>query len=405
MKKILQLTLGIVTSIGGFLEVGSITTAAQGGAEFGYRLAWSILLGTICLIFLVEMSGRLAAVAKQTIVDAIRERFGFSFFMVLLAFMTIVSYLVLSSELGGVSLALQIATGVSYRWWALPVAFVGWLLIWRGTFSIIENGTSLLGLVTIVFAVAAFKLHPDWHATAIALAPSLPPHDSARYWFLVVSILGASITPSLMFFYSSGAIEDKWDASFVGANRAVATIGMAFGGALSIAVLLVAALVFHSRGIRIDTFEQMALLLSTPLARTGFILFIVALAVACLGAALEIKLALAYMFAQGFGWAWGEDLAPRDDARFATVYTVVAILAPVPLILGVDPLKLTVMSMALTAATLPLAIVPFLFVMNDKRRLGEYTNGWVGNSVVVLIIVMASVLAFITIPLEIIGGG
>ena len=135
VKKIFQLALGIVTSIGGFLEVGSITTAAQGGAEFGYRLAWSIALGTICLIFLVEMSGRLAAVAKQTIVDAIRERFGFAFFVVLLAFMTLVSFLVLASELGGISLALQIATGISYRWWAVPVALLGWLLIWRGTFS------------------------------------------------------------------------------------------------------------------------------------------------------------------------------------------------------------------------------------------------------------------------------
>ena len=145
---------------------------------------------------------------------------------------------------------------------------------------------------------------------------------------------------------------------------------------------------FHARGIRIDTFEQMPLLLSTPLGRAGFILFICALGIACLGAALEIKLALAYMFAQGLGWAWGEDIAPRDDARFATVYTTVAILAPIPLVLGVDPLALTVMSMALTAATLPIAIVPFLFIMNDKRRLGDQTNGWIGNTVVVLIIAL-----------------
>ena len=59
MKKILQIALGIVTSVGGFLEIGSITTAAQAGASFGFQLGWTILLGTLCIGFLVEMSGPL----------------------------------------------------------------------------------------------------------------------------------------------------------------------------------------------------------------------------------------------------------------------------------------------------------------------------------------------------------
>jgi Mn2+/Fe2+ NRAMP family transporter len=76
MNKVRQITLGIITSVGGFLEIGSVTTAAQAGASFGYQLLWAVLLGTICLIFLVEMAGRLSAVSKHTIVDATRERFG-----------------------------------------------------------------------------------------------------------------------------------------------------------------------------------------------------------------------------------------------------------------------------------------------------------------------------------------
>ena len=48
--------------------------------------------------------------------------------------------------------------------------------------------------------------------------PSLPQHDSARYWFIAVSILGATISPYLFLFYSSGAVEDKWDESYLGAT-------------------------------------------------------------------------------------------------------------------------------------------------------------------------------------------
>src|SRR3954463_474633 len=102
MKKIVQIALGIVTSIGGFLEIGSITTAAQAGAGFGDQLVWSIVLGTACIAFLVEMSGRFAACSRHTIPDAMRERFGVNFFAVPLVVMLGVSLLVLAAELGGI---------------------------------------------------------------------------------------------------------------------------------------------------------------------------------------------------------------------------------------------------------------------------------------------------------------
>ena len=75
-KQIFEVALGIVTSVGGFLEVGSIATAAQAGAMFGFRLVWPIALGTLCLIFLIEMSGRLAAISHHPLPAAVRERFG-----------------------------------------------------------------------------------------------------------------------------------------------------------------------------------------------------------------------------------------------------------------------------------------------------------------------------------------
>jgi Mn2+/Fe2+ NRAMP family transporter len=404
MKKFIQIALGIVTSVGGFLEIGSVTTAAQAGAAFGYKLLWAVLLGTICLIFLVEMSGRFSAVSKHTIVDATRERFGFPFFAIVLLGMVLVAFMVLVAELGGIGLSLQILTGLGFPWWAVPVSFVVWLLMWKGTFDLIENGVSLLGLVTICFVVAAVKLHPDWHAAARGLVPSLEGDQKAKYGFIAVSILGASISPYLMYFYSSGAIEDKWDVTYIPINRAIAVLGMCFGGLLSMAVLITAALALKPSGIDIEKFEQGALLMTTALPKWGFFLFAVSMLVACLGAALEISLAISYFFAQGFGWSWSESLTPSKDARFCLTYTIIILLAAVPLIFGIDPIKVTMISMALTAATLPLAIVPFLFLMNDPIYLGEHRNGWVSNSVVAIIILISFVLAVISIPLQIIGG-
>jgi Mn2+/Fe2+ NRAMP family transporter len=404
MKRIVEVALGIVTSIGGFLEAGSMTTSAQAGAEFRFSLLWAVALGTLCAIVLVEMSGRLAAVSHHTIASAMRERFGFNFFLVPLLAVVLVSLLVLAAELGGVCMALQLATGIAFPWWSVPVMVAVWLLLWRGTFGLIEQGVSLLGLVTVAFLVAVFRLHAPLGDVAAGLVPRLAEHDAGRYWFLVVSILGASLTPYLFYFYSSGAIEDRWDESHLGTNRLVAGVGMSFGGVLAGAVLVVAALVLLPRGVHVESFEQMIPMLTEPFGHWGFWLFVGALGIACLGAVLEITLAVAYLIAQGLGWNWGENVKPRDAARFAVTYTLALIVATLPAALGVDPLKLTNISMVLSAAMLPVATLPFLVLMNDPTYVGRHTNGRLANAVVLLVVVLACVLAVASLPLQLVGG-
>jgi Mn2+/Fe2+ NRAMP family transporter len=401
MKKILSIALGIVTSVGGFLDVGSIATSAQAGAGFGYALLWPILLGTVCIVFLVEMSGRFSAVSGHTVTDAIRKRFGAAFFVVPFAAGTLVHLLVLASEIGGVCVALQLMTGVPFQLWAVPVALALWLLLWLGTFDVIENGVALLGLVTLSFVAGAVMLEPEWTDVARGLVPRLPSAERAHYLFLVVSILGATVAPYLFLFYSSGAIEDKWDKSYLGANRVIAVLGMGFGSLISMAVLVVAAVVLP--GVRIEDYGQMADMLVPAFGRWGYALFAASLAIACFGAALELALVIGYTFAQGFGWAWGEDRKPKDAARFSMVYTAFIALSALVVMAGVDPLKLTVFSMALTAVILPLAVVPFLVLMNDPRYMGRHRNGPVSNAVVVFVIFLSCVLALVAIPLEIVG--
>ena len=404
MNKILEIALGIVTSIGGFLDVGAIATAAEAGSTFGFHLIWVIILGTICVIFLVEMSGRLAAVSKHTLAAAVRERLGFNFFVIPLIAEIAVDFLVLAAEIGGVCIALQLVTGINFQWWALPVAFAIWLLIWKGNFSIIENGISVLGLITLVFVVATFKLHPSLTELGTGLLPTLPKNDTAHYLFIAVSILGALISPYLFYFYSSGAVEDKWDEGHIGVNRAVAGLGMGFGSIVSLGVLIVAALVLKPQGIQVDSYEQAALMLTQPFGYWGFILFAASLGIACFGAALEVTLDTAYIVAQALGWNWGENLKPKDAARFSLVYTVFVFLASLLMVFGIDPLQLTLFSMALTALILPPVIVPFLVLMNDESYVGKHRNGWISNGVVIFTIALTFVLAIVAIPLEILGG-
>lgn len=404
MKKALTLALGVLTAVGGFFDVGNLATSAQAGASFRYQLIWSLLLATLLVIFLVEMSGRFAAVSSKAFPDAIREHLGFGFWLMPFAVLVIVHLAVLATEIGGICFALSLVTGIATPWWALPAGIAVWLFLWRASFSGLEDSTSLLGLITLAFVVAAVVHHPPVHEVLAGAVPSLPAHDASKYWFIAVSIIGAVIAPYLFYFYSSGSIEDKWDASYVPVNRAVSVIGMGFGSVIALAAIVVAAVVLAPRGIEVNDYHQAALMLTDAFPFWGYLLFAVSMGIACLGAALEVALSLAYSTAQTFGWNWGKDLDPREDSRFSLVYTGGIALSVLVIAVGVDPLKLTLFTMALNAAVLPFVVGPFLLLMNDRKLLGRYANGFVSNAVVVVVILIAFVLAIVSIPLTIAGG-
>ncbi|MDQ0562524.1 Mn2+/Fe2+ NRAMP family transporter [Rhizobium mesoamericanum] len=405
MKRVLQIALGVVTSVGGFLETGNIATASQAGAAYGFSLLWAFLVGTICTIFLVEMSGRFAIASHYTIMDGIRHRFGSNIFLLTLTVAALVNLMVLTAEIGGVSLALQFLTGISFQWWALPATFAVWILLWRGTFGLIENGVSLLGLLAVCFIVALFFMDTPWSQIATQFAPTSSINDPLHYGFIATSILGAVISPYLFFFYSSGAIEEEWDKSYFGPNRAIATLGMSFGAIISAAILILAAMIYPPSGIEnVEGYEQIAMILTPAFGKWGFYLFAGSLGITCFGAALEVSLAQAYIVAQGFGWNWSENAKPQNDPAFSLVYSGSLMIALIPILAGIDPLQITIFSMAITALSLPFGAVPFLVLMNDPIYVGEHGNGWVANAAVVFIIALAFILSIVTIPLQIFGG-
>jgi len=404
MKKILQLALGILTAIGGFFDIGNLVTGAQAGASFRFQLLWALALGTLMVIVLVEMSGRFAAVSGKTIPEAVREHFGVRVWAIPFLALVLLHVLTLGAEIGGVAYALQLITGVSYRLLVIPVGVLIWLFLWRATFSAIEYSTALLGMVTVCFVVAAVKLDPPRHEVMVGLLPTLPKDDAPKYWLYAVSIIGALLAPYLFYFYSSGAVEDKWDQSYRWINRGIAVSGMTFGAIVSAGCIVVAGMALQPRDIAVDSINQMAMMMTGVFPHWGFALFAVSMGIACVGAASEVALSLAYTTSQTLGWEWGENMEPAKNARFALTYTS-GILVAALVAIAVNPLALTIYTMALNAALLPIVTVPFLLLMNDKHLLRKYSNRMPGNATVLAIVIISLVLFVVSLPLLVLGGG
>ena len=133
-------------------------------------------------------------------------------------------------------------------------------------------------------------------------------------------------------------------------------------------------------------------------------LFAACLGVGCLGAALEIALNTGYLFGQILGWQWGANKSRREASRFTTAVTLILIIAVAVGLIGFDPLKLTMICVALTVVAMPFVVLPFLILMNDKRYLKEHTSGPIGNACLAVLTLVASALALVVVPLEILGG-
>ncbi|HEU5240516.1 MAG TPA: Nramp family divalent metal transporter, partial [Ornithinibacter sp.] len=218
MKRVFAVALGILTAIGGFVDIGDLVTNATVGSRFGLSLAWVVVVGVVGICVFAEMSGRVAAVSGRPTFDLIRERLGPRVGVAALAGSMAVTFLTFTAEIGGVALALELASSVHYLLWVPVVGVLVWLVLWRVRFATLENAFGLAGLTLIVFAVAVWKLGPDWGALAEqALRPAVPAEEEATtYWFYAVALFGAAMTPYEVFFFSSGGVEEKWDAGSLG---------------------------------------------------------------------------------------------------------------------------------------------------------------------------------------------
>jgi Mn2+/Fe2+ NRAMP family transporter len=401
VKKYLGVALGVLTAIGGFVDIGDLVTNAQVGARFGLSLAWATVLGVGGICVFAEMSGRVAAVSGRATFDLVRERIGPRVGMLNLVTSMLITLLTFTAEIGGVALAIQLVVSVHELLIVPLVALLVWLVLWRAKFSLIENAFGLLGLALVVFAVAAWKLGPDWAALTHQATHLAKPQDEfgSTYAYYAVALFGAALTPYEVFFFSSGGVEEGWTPQDLGVMRANVLIGFPLGGVLSIAIAVTASVVLGPLSISVDTLGQVGLPVAVALGKVGMAVALVGFVAATFGAACETGLSVGYSIAQYFGAQWGKYVRPSEAAVFHFVIVLATLTAAAVLMTNVDPILVTEMSVVFSAVALPLTYFPILVVANDADYMGEHTNGRLANLLGSVFLVVIIVAAIAAIPL------
>lgn len=394
----------IATSAGN--DAGGIATYSQAGAKFGYELIWVMILLTLSFAVVQEMCARLGAATGRGLLDLIRERFGIAWALFAVVVILIANGGVTVSEFVGIGAAMELM-GVS-KYIAIPIgAVVIWYLVIFGTYGKVEKILLLMTLVFFAYPISAFMAHPNWGEVARgAFVPTF--RSDPTYIFIIVGLLGTTITPYIQVFQQSSLVEKGVARRHYGPERIDAYVGAIFSNLMSISMIIATAATLYVVGQRdIGSAADAARALEPVVGSAARALFGVGLLGATLLAGAVLPLATAYAVSEAFGVPKGVNLDFRRGRVFFGLFTALIVTgATLALIPNVPVMKLLVGVQVLNGLLLPIVLAFIILLINDKRLTGDLKNSRRNNVLAIgtLILISAAVAIMLgTQLLELLG--
>ncbi len=379
MRWLLILGPGLIATSAGN-DAGGIATYSSAGAEFGYDLIWVMIVLTVSFAVVQEMCARLGAATGRGLLALIRERFGIGWTLFTVGIVVVANGGVTLSEFVGIGAASELL-GVS-RYISVPIgAVLLWYLVVYGSYAKVEKIFLLMTLVFFAYPIAAFMGKPDWTAVAHgAFVPTIKL-DSA-YIFLLVGVLGTTITPYIQIFQQSSVVERGAARRHYGPEKIDAYFGSVFSNLMSISMIVAtAATLFAVSGsTKIESAADAAKALEPVVGSSATTLFAVGLLGASLLAGAVLPLATSYAVSEAFGIPKGVNLDFRRGKTFFSIFTTLIVVgAGIALIPNVPIFPLLVGIQVLNGVLLPLVLVFILLLVNDESLMGDLKNSRTKN--------------------------
>jgi NRAMP (natural resistance-associated macrophage protein)-like metal ion transporter len=376
-------------------DAGGIATYSSTGAQYGYELIWVMLLITLSLSVIQEMCARLGAATGRGLLDLIRERFGIGWAVFAVGVILVGNGGLVVSEFVGIGAATELL-GISKYLVVPAAAALIWYLVVFGNYARVEKIFLLMTLVFFAYPIAAVLAHPHWGEVARgAFIPAI--RKDPNYIFLLVALIGTTITPYMQLFQQSSVVERGGDRRRYGPERIDAYTGAIFSNLMSIFMIIATAATLHAVGqTHIETAADAAKALEPVAGRFAGIIFAVGLLGASLLAAAVLPLATSYAVSEAFGFSKGVSLDFRRAPLFFGLFTTLLLGgAAAALIPYLPVIKLLVWIQVLNGVLLPIILVFLLLLINDGRLTGELRNtriynalGWATFTVITIAIVL-----------------
>lgn len=383
-------------------DAGGIATYASAGASYGYGLLWAMVLVTLCVGVVQEMSARMGAVTGKGFSDLIRETFPLRTTAMILLTLLVANAGIIASEFIGIAAGAELF-GIS-RYIAVPVAAVlVWLLVTRGSYGWVEKIFLVLTLAFLSYIGAAFLAKPEW-GEVFAATVHPRPRLEVGYLHLLIALIGTTISPYMQLYVQSSVVEKGVTPEEYRYTRFDVIAGTVFAGIVACFIIIATAATLFPRGIGVETAADAALALEPVAGRYARWLFGLGLLGASLLAAGVLPLATTYMMSEAMGIERGVDRTWSEAPVFMGLFTGLIVFgAAVALLPGLPLIDVLVGVYVLNGLLLPVELFAILRLINDRELMGEHVNGRVYNWIAWGIAVVVSVLSFVLIVWTVLG--
>ncbi|HLR68369.1 MAG TPA: Nramp family divalent metal transporter [Virgibacillus sp.] len=377
---------------------GTVTTASQVGAQFGFTLIWTLIFSIVATMFLQEMVTRLGIVSRKDLGTAFREQFE-NPILKILTIILIVSAIGIGNaayETGNIvggAIGLSTITGMPVQAWGMIIGVSAGLLLWFGSYKMLEKVfVGLIGLMSFSFLITAIVVKPDLGAIFKgAFIPTIPDGGI----ILIISLIGTTIVPYTLFLQSS-IVQERWKSKEgISESRFDIITSLIVVGIMASSIIITAAMAFPL-GTQLDNPTEMANQLEPLLGSWAKYVFSIGIFAAGTTSAMTAPLGAAYAITGVLGWERN-----LKSIKFRVIWMIIILVGIFFTGLGYSPIQIIVFSQYANGLILPIIVLFLLFVMNNRRTLGDNVNKlWIN---IVGWVIFAITLALALLSFDILG--
>ncbi|HZU27080.1 MAG TPA: Nramp family divalent metal transporter [Bryobacteraceae bacterium] len=364
----------------GYMDPGNWATDLEGGARFGFRLLWVIVLSNLMAILLQTLAARLGIVTSRDLAQACRESYPRPVSWTLWVFCEIAIAACDLAEVIGAAIGLQLLFHIPLLIGVLLTALDTLLILWFTNRGMRVIEAFVLALITVIagcFLIEIWWARPDFAELGTGLIPRL----SGGSLYVAIAIIGATVMPHNMYLHSA-LVQTRRIGENDADKKAACRFNLidsvvALNGALLVnaAILILAATVFFTRHIVVTEIQQAYLLLK-PLMGSAVASVVFAIALLCSGQSSTLTGTMAgQVVMEGF-----LNFRMRPWLRRLVTRMMAVIPAALTIVWAGDSgtYQLLILSQIILNLQLPFAVIPLIHFTSDKRRMGAFANGgWV----------------------------
>ena len=368
----------------GFIDPGNWVTNVAAGSQFGYGLLWVVTLSTVMLIVLQHNAAHLGIVTGLCLSEAASTYFKpwLRYLMLGSAMLACISTAL--AELLGAAIGLKMLTGLPLPAGALLSCCFACYMLFSKNYQRLEKW--IMGFVSLIGLAFLFELtlaQVSWGATLQGwVVPSVPLGALP----VIVAVLGAVVMPHNIFLHSeviqSRQVQEQGDAAIrtqLKFEFLDTLTGMGAGWAINSAMIIMAAAVFHARGIQVNELSQVTETLLPIFGNLSATVFALGLIFAGFASSVTAAMAGGSVFAGIYREPFDiVDIHSRIGVIITLVGGFIAILALR------DPFKGILWSQVVLSLQLPFTIFPLIWLTSSKAVMGSYANRRYGITVLLI---------------------